>query len=175
MELSERSYAMLDELDVGLLVYDLDADAVVGGNQRGRRFVAAFKGEVDVVRRVFAAYSAGARPAALEMVSRQGARFVVRLKHERGDRNERWAVILSLEVPRLVDLLHERYGLSRRACQLVELVQAGLPNGEIAARTQLTVGTVKQYLHRIYAAVEVSSRSELISRMSELGRFSVAG
>ncbi len=63
----------------------------------------------------------------------------------------------------LVDALHARFGLSRRECDVVVRVRAGLRNREIAEELELTVGTVKQYLNGIFAALGVTSRHQLLS------------
>jgi two-component system nitrate/nitrite response regulator NarP len=51
--------------------------------------------------------------------------------------------------------------LSARERAVVGLVAQGLRNKEIAAELNITEGTVKVYLHRIYEKVGVSNRTEL--------------
>lgn len=58
--------------------------------------------------------------------------------------------------------------LSERECEVVRLVQQGLKNRDIAARLQLTEGTVKVFLHRIFAKIGVSSRTELAMKAGQL-------
>jgi DNA-binding NarL/FixJ family response regulator len=42
------------------------------------------------------------------------------------------------------------------------MVREGYRNEEIAKAMSLAVGTVKTYVHRIFAALEVKSRAELV-------------
>lgn len=58
--------------------------------------------------------------------------------------------------------------LSERETEVVRLVQQGLKNRDIAARLQLTEGTVKVFLHRIFAKIGVSSRTELAMKADQL-------
>jgi two-component system nitrate/nitrite response regulator NarP len=51
--------------------------------------------------------------------------------------------------------------LSARERAVVQLVAQGLRNKEIAAELNLTEGTVKVYLHKIYERLGVSNRTEL--------------
>ena len=51
--------------------------------------------------------------------------------------------------------------LTAREQQIVALVADGLPNREIARRLNLTVGTIKIYLHTIYGKLEVPNRTAL--------------
>lgn len=56
-------------------------------------------------------------------------------------------------------------GLSRREQQLVELVQLGLSNKEIAGRLNLAERTVKNHLHRIFKKVNVRDRMTMVDRV----------
>jgi two-component system nitrate/nitrite response regulator NarL len=58
--------------------------------------------------------------------------------------------------------------LSERECEVIRLVQEGLKNRDIAARLQITEGTVKVYLHRIFDKIGVNSRTELASKADQL-------
>jgi two-component system nitrate/nitrite response regulator NarP len=58
--------------------------------------------------------------------------------------------------------------LSDRECDVVRLVQEGLRNRDIAARMQITEGTVKVYLHRIFDKIGVNSRTELAMKADQL-------
>lgn len=66
---------------------------------------------------------------------------------------------------RLYAALNERYGLSRRAFQLALLVRQGLTNREIARELRLSEATVKVYLHHLYRACGVPSRTALVALM----------
>lgn len=65
--------------------------------------------------------------------------------------------------------LHEQYALSRRAFQLALLVRQGLTNREIALELRLSEATVKVYLHHLYRACGVASRTALIALMERAG------
>jgi DNA-binding NarL/FixJ family response regulator len=51
--------------------------------------------------------------------------------------------------------------LSLREKQLVELVQQAKSNKEIAYEMSLTVGSVKEYMHRVFKKLGVRNRTEL--------------
>lgn len=51
--------------------------------------------------------------------------------------------------------------LSLRERQLVDLVRQAKSNKEIAFELSLTVGSVKEYMHRVFKKVGVRSRTEL--------------
>lgn len=52
---------------------------------------------------------------------------------------------------------------------LLQEIGLGAANRELAAKLQLTEGTVKVYLSRVYAKLGVSSRTQALSRARELG------
>lgn len=59
--------------------------------------------------------------------------------------------------------------LAPRELLVARAVAMGLRNREIAERLGLTEGTVKVYLHNLYAKVGISSRTELALRIGRLG------
>jgi DNA-binding NarL/FixJ family response regulator len=67
-------------------------------------------------------------------------------------------VILSFQEP--VAATAEVEGLSPREREILELVAAGLPNKQIAARLGLTDGTVRWHLLHVYHKLHVRSRTE---------------
>ena len=67
-------------------------------------------------------------------------------------------VILSFQEP--VAATAEVEGLSPREREILELVAAGLPNKQIAARVGLTDGTVRWHLRHVYHKLHVRSRTE---------------
>ncbi len=69
---------------------------------------------------------------------------------------------------RLYTAMHERYGLPWRAFQLGLLVRQGLTNREIARELRLSEATVKVYLHHLYRACAVRSRTALVALMDRL-------
>ena len=58
--------------------------------------------------------------------------------------------------------------LTPRERQLVGLIRSGLTNRDIAARLGVTEGTVKAYLHTLYAKADVRNRTELALRADAL-------
>jgi DNA-binding NarL/FixJ family response regulator len=54
--------------------------------------------------------------------------------------------------------------LSDREFHVLELLAQGLLYKEIAARMDITEGTVKQHIHRIYGKMHVSNRTEAVNR-----------
>lgn len=59
--------------------------------------------------------------------------------------------------------------LTDKELALLQELERGAPNRELAAKLQLTEGTVKVYLSRVYAKLGVSSRTQALSRARELG------
>lgn len=52
-------------------------------------------------------------------------------------------------------------GLSFRERQVIGLAAQGKPNAAIAIALGLSAGTVKEYMHRIFRKLSVTSRTEL--------------
>jgi DNA-binding CsgD family transcriptional regulator len=59
--------------------------------------------------------------------------------------------------------------LSEREREVADLVAAGLTNGEIAAQLHLSEKTVANHLTRIFAKLEISSRSALAAAVARAG------
>jgi DNA-binding NarL/FixJ family response regulator len=78
-------------------------------------------------------------------------------------------VILSFQEP--ITAAAEVEGLSPREREILELLAAGFPNKEIAARLGLTDGTVRWHLRHVYNKLHVRSRTEatlkFLSRKNE--------
>lgn len=74
------------------------------------------------------------------------------------------AVSHALQVP-----AHSCSGLTMRELQVLDLVAAGLSNGEIAARLFVSTHTVKFHLRRVYAKLEVRNRVEAVAFMRASG------
>jgi DNA-binding NarL/FixJ family response regulator len=56
-------------------------------------------------------------------------------------------------------------GLTARERQIVEIIAEGLSNKEIAARLSIEVATVKNHVHNILEKLQVSRRSEAVTRL----------
>jgi DNA-binding CsgD family transcriptional regulator len=69
---------------------------------------------------------------------------------------------------RLFTVMNARYGVTRRAFQLAVLVREGMSNREIATTLRLSLSTVKVYLHQLYRACSVKSRTGLIALMNTI-------
>ncbi|MEW2390960.1 response regulator transcription factor [Streptomyces venezuelae] len=59
--------------------------------------------------------------------------------------------------------------LTRRETEVLALVADGLSNQAIGARLHLTEGTVKSHLARIYAKLDVDSRTSAVATATQLG------
>ena len=83
-------------------------------------------------------------------------------------------VLLTLteEAPRatLTTTLTQRFGLSAREVQLVQLASRGLKNREIGERMRLSEATVKTYLHGIFRELGVRNRAELVALADRLAQ-----
>lgn len=154
------AYRTLELIDLALVIWDREARRVALGNERGRRILRAIGGTVDdpppPLGALLTAVDAG--PAHGELTV-DGARFVVQAM--RVDASAHLVLFTAKPAPSSHDFAG-RYGLTERERDIVEGVCRGRSNGEIARETRLTVGTVKQYLNRIFAAVGVHNRVQLI-------------
>lgn len=63
------------------------------------------------------------------------------------------------------------FDLTEREIEILELLNEGLKNQEIADRTRLTLYTVKWYLKQIYSKLYVSNRTQAAAKARELGLF----
>lgn len=59
----------------------------------------------------------------------------------------------------------DKYGLTERELDVIELLLSGASNKEIAVDLGLGLATVKTHLHHIFQKVSVQSRSELIAKV----------
>ena len=60
--------------------------------------------------------------------------------------------------------LESKLPLTKREFELLELLSQGLLYKEIARELGITIGTVKQHIHKIYGKLEVNNRTEAINR-----------
>jgi DNA-binding NarL/FixJ family response regulator len=63
-----------------------------------------------------------------------------------------------------VQQAEEAWHLTPKEKELLELLAKGLLYKEIATRLQVTSGTVRQYIHRIYEKLHVQNRTEAINK-----------
>ena len=60
-------------------------------------------------------------------------------------------------------------GLSEREREILELVAAGLTNGQIAARLSLSGKTIRNNISSIFTKLQVADRAEAIVRARRAG------
>jgi DNA-binding NarL/FixJ family response regulator len=60
-------------------------------------------------------------------------------------------------------------GLSKRELEILQLLQQGLTNEEIAENLELGNGTVRNYTSSIYMKLKVPNRTSAVSKATELG------
>jgi len=61
--------------------------------------------------------------------------------------------------------------LTPREIEIAELVAQGLTNAQIGASLWITKNSVKQALKRMFQKLEVSSRAEMVARLSSNTKF----
>ena len=179
---------ILDEIDFGLVLCNDSGSEVVFANAWARAAVPGLDGGAGVplpaVVRVAIAgeteqrgflreYS---RPIVLAVETR---RLTMRFKclGEPGSVTG-YLVILTRMKHRREDvyaLLGQSFGLSKRECDIAMMVRDGYRNEEIAGKLGIAVGTVKHYMHRIFNAVEVRSRAELVRFLDRRARDTTQG
>ena len=60
--------------------------------------------------------------------------------------------------------------LTARQSEVVVLAAQGLSNKQIARRLEITEGTVKIHLHKVYGRLSVPNRTALVGLMTKSGR-----
>ena len=162
------AYHTLESSILALVIWDREARRVALGNALGRRILRAIGGTVDDSARAPRRAArrrrrrSGARRAIVD-----GERFVVRAMPV--DAGAHLVLFTATPAPSSDDFAG-RYRLTERERDIVERVCRGRSNDEIARATRLTVGTVKQYLNRIFAAVGVHNRVQLVVAAIAHGR-----
>ena len=82
------------------------------------------------------------------------------------------AVPMSANIARkLVNLFREEHtdaeptsGLSKRENEILQLLSKGLLYKEIAEQLGISVGTVRQHIHKIYEKLHVQNRTEALNK-----------
>lgn len=111
--------------------------------------------------RIFKALRAGACGYLLKRCSPEELISAIREVRQGGapmSREIARKVIVSFQGP--VTTAAEMEGLSPREREILELLAAGFPNKQIAARVGLTDGTVRWHLRHVYNKLHVRSRTE---------------
>lgn len=81
-----------------------------------------------------------------------------------------WATLAEAEAARIGGRRRSEGGLTPTEARVAELVRQGLTNKQIAAALVVTVGSVEAHLTRIYAKLQVRSRTDLVRVLSDDGR-----
>lgn len=63
------------------------------------------------------------------------------------------------------------YALTPRQLDIVKSMCEGLPNKKIAHNLNITEGTVKQQINRVFKVLDVSNRTQCIRKAAQLGLF----
>ena len=71
----------------------------------------------------------------------------------------------ALDEMRLTEI-RERYGLTERETQILELLYEGCSNQEIAERAFISEGTVKTHVHNIFQKTDAANRVQLLRIVS---------
>ncbi|MFJ9827614.1 response regulator transcription factor [Streptomyces sp. NPDC101160] len=110
--------------------------------------------------------------------ARAGAGAVARLVHGRFDVAELVRVVRATAHagarPTLANILHfrnpasrvqriERFGLSAREVEVMDLIASGLTNQQIATACSISEKTVKNHINRIFAKLHSTTRGEAIA------------
>jgi DNA-binding CsgD family transcriptional regulator len=147
---------LLDEIELGILVLDLDRSWIRYANHAARTALELVHDGTPPElcgMRLFRPWLSIATPG--------GRRVFAHIK-----RLPEGQALVTIPPPRrdddLVSILRATFGLSQREAQVAALVRRGLPNQEIASQLGLALATVKTYMTEVLAAVGVRSRTELI-------------
>jgi DNA-binding CsgD family transcriptional regulator len=102
--------------------------------------------------------------AAIALTGQDNEPFVVHVM-DLGGRREEVAVSVR-EIGSDLSGFTDRYHLSRRETQVVELVLRGYRNNLIATTLGITPATTKKHLSRVFEKVGVDSRAQLASKLA---------
>jgi DNA-binding NarL/FixJ family response regulator len=161
--------SIVDQLSVAILVFR--SQRLIYANPRAVRLIKRLRleyGSELVVMLLDHLADAGERPqaadAALALTGADNEPFVVRLMRLRSRHGD---IAVSIrEIGTDISAFQERYALSTREIQVVELVLRGLSNSHIAEKLGITAATTKKHLSRIFEKVGVDSRAQLSSKLA---------
>ena len=104
--------------------------------------------------------------ASLITAGKDAEPFYVDVMRLRTPRADTLIVLTVREVGAEREAFRERYGLSEREAQIVELVLRGYTNRDVAHALGIAATTTKKHLTRIFDKIGVDTRAQLISRLA---------
>jgi DNA-binding CsgD family transcriptional regulator len=104
------------------------------------------------------------RDPAIALTGNDKEPFFVHLMELRGRHDD--VAVSVREIGTDITAFKDRYRLSRREVQIIELVLHGYRNRDIAATLGITPATTKKHLSRVFDKVGVDSRAQLASRLA---------
>ena len=162
---------ILNELDLGIIVCADDVETVRFANSWAAPALTSSPGlpsklsatVSSLIKEHLEAYGECrefSRPSRLALPD--GRRLSLRFRQRAG--SELLIVLTRLKARRMdfFETLNQQYGLTRRECEIAMMVRDGYRNEEIATQMGVALGTIKSYVHRIFTALEVKSRAELV-------------
>jgi DNA-binding CsgD family transcriptional regulator len=169
---------VLDELELGVLVFDRAVMRVDFANTAARELLRAIDANGTLTeplkealdRAVERNLPEGTFTVVDPVKLANGRRLRVRIKRLSAHRVLATMTREHLHDQELFAVMRQRFVLSWRDFQVVNLIRAGCSNAQVGQELNLTVGTVKQYLNRILKSAEVRSRSQLIAKVERLVR-----
>jgi len=104
------------------------------------------------------------RDPAIALTGNDKEPFFVQLMELRGRHDD--VAVSVREIGTDITAFKDRYRLSQREVQIIELVLHGYRNRDIAATLGITPATTKKHLSRVFDKVGVDSRAQLASRLA---------
>jgi len=102
--------------------------------------------------------------ALMSLTGHDNEPFVVHLFELGGTRGD--VAVSVREIGTDIPAFKDRFGLSRRETQVVELVLRGHRNSHIASTLGIAPATIKKHLSSVFDKVGVTSRSQLASKLA---------
>lgn len=160
---------------LGVMIADFQG-AVVFATPRARRLLGAVNGHSATlsaeIHRFAESIAHGPRDDATSRMTFATTPHVVQVRVSRlpGAPPKYLLITAAEEGPRgaLSKTLVEKYNLSARSVQLVQLASRGLKNKEIGVRMQLSEATIKTYMHGLFRELGVRNRAELVALAERL-------
>ncbi|MBK8700660.1 MAG: response regulator transcription factor [Saprospiraceae bacterium] len=117
--------------------------------------------------KIFQSLQAGAKGYILKSAPPQKIIEAVRELHQGGSPMSPHIARRVIDVFRQTEVrpAHKELPITQRETELLTLLAKGLLYKEIADKMGITIGTVKQHIHKIYEKLQVSNRTEAINRL----------